>query len=362
MVYCSLESIKWAAAFRGGEVVAKPDKVIESHYLETIEGLFFAVKGLVHPPDRFLACFRYMPDPAGGDREKGGRRYRRLYRFPEQERLLREKYPHYLTFDPICQTTLQSVPRKYLRRIYDPCARLQELWQKAERDPVEKEALAFAHLLHKEAGVPWTSLGLSGSVLIGLHTPRSDLDLAVYGLQSCWAVHQALKGLLAAGDSGVGRLDERGMEELYASRVADTRISFSDFVRSERDKVIQGRFHGRPYFIRFLRAPAEVRERYGDCRYTPLGRVEIEATVTDAREAIFTPCLYPLEAVRFLKGPRVEGLAEIISYRGRFCEQAQEGDAVLASGTLERVQAWDGHTWHRLLLGNHPEDYMLPQR
>jgi predicted nucleotidyltransferase len=66
--------------------------------------------------------------------------------------------------------------------------------------------------------------------------------------------------------------------------------------------------------------------------------------------------------VRFLKGPRVESLAEIISYRGRFCELAQEGDAVLASGTLERVQARDGHTWHRLLLGNHPEDYMLPQR
>ena len=27
--------------------------IIESHYLETREGLFFAVKGLVHPPDRF---------------------------------------------------------------------------------------------------------------------------------------------------------------------------------------------------------------------------------------------------------------------------------------------------------------------
>jgi hypothetical protein len=35
---------------------------------------------------------------------------------------------------------------------------------------------------------------------------------------------------------------------------------------------------------------------------------------------------------------------------------------VQVSGTLERVQAKDGRSWHRLLLGNHPEDTMLVQR
>ncbi|MEW6231008.1 MAG: hypothetical protein AB1566_01690 [Chloroflexota bacterium] len=347
-------------------------KVIESHYLETNEGLFFAVKGLVHPPDRFLACLRYVPDPTG-DRQKEGRCYRRLYHFAEQEQLLRAEYAQYLTFDPMCQTTLQSVPRQCLRRVYDPCARLQELRQKPERDVVEEDALAFARLLQREAGIPWTSLGISGSLLIGLHTPASDLDVTIYGGQNCWAVQRALKRLLADETSEVGRLDEQGVRELYASRLADTHMSFSDFVSSEREKVIQGRFRGRRYFLRFLKAPAEVGERYGDRRYVPLGRVAIEATVTDASEAIFTPCRYFLAGVRLLGSSgdggvappcvsTVGGLSEIVSFRGRFCEQAQAGDIARASGALELVQARDGRSWHRLLLGNHPEDAMLARR
>jgi predicted nucleotidyltransferase len=166
-------------------------------------------------------------------------------------------------------------------------------------------------------------------------------------------------------DNGTGevrRLDEKGVQELYTSRVADTRMSFSDFVGSEREKVIQGRFRDRLYFIRFLKAPAEVGERYGDRRYIPLGRVRIEAHVTDASEAIFTPCRYTVDDVRFLGVPQVEDLFEIVSFRGRFCEQAQAGDTVLAFGTLERVQARNGRSWHRLLLGNHLEDAMLARR
>jgi len=343
-------------------VVGHEGKVIEGHYLETTDGLFFAVKGLVHPPERFVACLRYVSDSISGDREKDGLRYRRLYHFREQERLLREQYPHYLAFDPTCQVTLQSVPREYLRQIYNPHACLQGFLEKEDLDSVEQDALDFARLLLQEATVPWTSLGLSGSLLIGLHTLDSDLDIQVCGVQNSWAVQRALKRLLADKSSEVRRLDEQGVQELYASRVADTRMSFSDFVSGEREKVIQGRFRDRPYFIRFLKAPAEVNERYGDRRYIPLGRVRIEATVTDASEAIFTPCRYAVDEVRFLGDPKVEGLSEIVSFRGRFCEQAQAGHAVLAFGTLEQVQTRDGHTWHRVLLGNHPEDTMLTRR
>ncbi|MBI4757952.1 MAG: hypothetical protein HY783_02970, partial [Chloroflexi bacterium] len=60
--------------------------------------------------------------------------------------------------------------------------------------------------------------------------------------------------------------------------------------------------------------------------------------------------------------PTVGHLSEIVSFRGRFCEQAQAGDIVRALGTLEQVQARDGRTWYRLLLGNHPEDAMLARR
>jgi predicted nucleotidyltransferase len=348
--------------------VDRANNIIEGHYLETTDDLFFAVKGLLHPPTRFVAVLRYVPDPSG-DREKSGRQYRRLYHFGEQEQLVRAQYPHYLVFDPTCQVALQSVPLEYLKQVYDPSVRLQELAQQDGLMPVEQDAVEFAILLQHEADIPWDSLGISGSMLIGLHTLGSDLDMQVCGLQDCWAVQRALKRLLADPSSEVRRLDKQGVQELYATRVMDTRMSFSDLARSERDKVIQGRFRDRPYFMRFLRAPGELDEKYGDRRYMPLGQVRIEATVTDAREAIFTPCRYTIDEVHvgakgppWVGAPEVEGLSEIVSFRGRFCEQAQNGDRIQACGTLERVQATDGRAWHRLLLGNHLEDHMLALR
>jgi predicted nucleotidyltransferase len=125
---------------------------------------------------------------------------------------------------------------------------------------------------------------------------------------------------------------------------------------------MQGWFRGRPYFIRFLREPAEADESYGDFYYTPIGRAGIKATVLDASESIFTPCRYPLAAVHVFEGSATEDVAEIVSYRGRFCEQAQVGDMIQAWGILERVQAKDGRVWHRLLLGNSPDDIMVAQR
>jgi predicted nucleotidyltransferase len=333
---------------------------IESHYVETEEGLFFAVKGLIHPPDRIVAILRYIPDP-NGDRLKEGQHYSRLYHFPEQVQYLQEKFPQYLAFEPTIQATLQSVPSQSIRRIFDPRHRLEELFDQVESDPLELDAVAFAEQLYQASGLPRGSVGISGSLLIRLHLSKSDLDLTVHGDQNCRSLHQALRQMLGRGGSdSIDRLDEQGMELLFVERSTDTQMAHTTFVRSERNKVIQGQFRGRTYFLRFLKEIEEIGETYGSHRFIPEGKAEIQAVINDDRDAIFTPCRYGLGDVRFLQGPEsVHDLREIVSFRGRFCEQAWTGEVIQAYGTLERVEDRSGDSWHRLLLGNNVEDTMF---
>lgn len=335
--------------------------LIESDYIETIEGLFFAVKGIAQTPDRVMAYLRYAPDPHG-NRLRSGRPYRRLYHFAEQEQLLRGSYPQYLAYDPVTRLELQSIPHSAIARAYTARQGLQDLRQRSGLHSVEEDALAFAARLQQASGIPWSSLGVSGSLLIGMHTPASDLDMTVHDEQDCWALHRALSVLLDQDSGELCRLDEDGMQALYTERSEDTHMSYADFLCSERQKVNQGRFRQRTYFIRFLKEPAEYGEIYGDRQYTPLGRATIEAQVTDHHNAIFTPCSYKISDVRIFEGEVISEISEIVSFRGRFCEQAWAGDLVHATGTLERVAHRSGQVWYRLILGSEFTDTMYVRR
>ncbi len=331
--------------------------LIESDYIETVEGLFFAVKGIAQPPDRIMAYLRYAPD-SHGERRRMDRPYRRLYHFADQEAFLRASCPQYLAYDPVTGLELQSVPHAAIAHTYTSRQRLQEFRQQPHLDPVEEDALAFAARLQQISGIPWSSLGVSGSVLIGLHTPASDLDMTVHGEQDCWTLQRALSAVLDQDSGELRRLDEAGMHALHEERSGDTHMSFADFIYSERQKVIQGRFRERTYFIRFLKEPAEFGEQYGDRQYTSLGRAEIEAVISDHHNAIFTPCSYGVHAVRSVYGETIPEITELVSFRGRFCEQARTGDPVRAAGTVERVAHQSGRVWHRLILGGEFADTM----
>jgi len=331
---------------------------IEGWYLETVEKLIFTVKGHLHPYGHLVAYVRYAPHPEG-DRERGGVRYKRLYHLDEQENFLLEHYPHYLLYDGVMDELLQAVPIKRIVKLYDPTEKLIELQRsRGLLTPVEQDALSFAELLASRAKVPLESLGVSGSILVGLHKPSSDIDLVVYGVNSSRLVHSALLSMLNEDDE-VKKLDVEGFRRLYEFRVKDTRIPFETFISQESRKVIQGRFRGREYFIRFVKLRHELTELYGDSFIKCLGRATIRARVASDENAIFTPCVYQILNVEFLEGVKVPKLTQVCSFRGRFCEQAKVGEEVIASGKVEEVQRKDGEVYHRLVVGATPNDYLI---
>ncbi|MBA7612949.1 hypothetical protein ES703_20190 [subsurface metagenome] len=330
---------------------------IESYYLESRTGLLFTVKGPVHPPETVVAYLKYAPDPEG-ERIRDGVRYRKLYILEEQEALLKDRYPACLFFDPVFGEFLQGLPRKLIKKVYDPRLKLAELQKKKNRGELEENAVRFTGLLAERAGVSTGNIGISGSLLVDLPTPHSDIDLVVYGSGVCRAVHKALWYLLDGPEKEVRRLNEEGFRRLYASRYKDTPVDFEEVTHLERRKVIQAQFRESEYFIRFVKLPGEIKENYGDRRFTSPGEAEIEARVVDAGEAFYTPCTYKVEKVRFLGAVDTLSLREIVSFSGMFCEQAREGEIVKARGKLEKVVTIEGEVYHRLLLGR-PGDFML---
>ncbi len=108
-----------------------------------------------------------------------------------------------------------------------------------------------------------------------------------------------------------------------------------------------------------MKLPAEVPERYGDPRFAPAGRALVEARVADDRDALFTPCRYALRELRFLEGPPVADLGEVVSFRGRFADQARTGQRVRGRGALERVVWRERPETTRLVIGGRPGDFLL---
>jgi len=134
-------------------------------------------------------------------------------------------------------------------------------------------------------------------------------------------------------------------------------LTFRDFELQERRKLFQGRFLSHDYFIRCVKNWAEITERYGDAQYAPIGECTVSAEVTGDEESLLTPCRYVIKHVEVLSGGPTCTPSEVISFRGRFAEQAIRGERVLARGRLERVRS-ERSEYYRLVVGEDPRDVL----
>jgi hypothetical protein len=143
-------------------------------------------------------------------------------------------------------------------------------------------------------------------------------------------------------------------------------MSFEDFVLVESRKAFQGKFQGTDYFVRFVKDWDEVGEKYGDVCFKNSGYAKIAAKIADNTDSLFTPCTYKLQDVRVVEGPSLAPIAELVSFRGRFCEQVTtnqtEPTTIEAQGKLEYAKDnRTGKQYYRLIIGNKPTDYMVPR-
>ena len=331
----------------------------EGDLIETENKVIFDVKGLVHPPDKLVAFPRYIPAPKGTRQGQQGL-FSKIYSFGERFSFLKQNMAELIVQDPIFDETLCEVPTSMIRRHYKPIEKLRILRQSTNLGDLELKALSLAQSLKEKAGIPWNAIGISGSVLAGLYTSKSDIDPVVYGMKNCFKAYGALEELLNEAGSRFKPCTREELRALFDFRSKDTIMDFEDFAKVESRKAFQGMYEGTDYFIRFVKDWRQVSEQYGDICYKNSGYARITATIAGASETIFTPCSYQIENVEVVKGPKPEPIREIVSFRGRFCAQAKQGENITAQGKIERVMDQKKeNVYYRILLGNKPSDYMI---
>ena len=330
----------------------------EGDLIETEDGVIFDVKGLVHPPSRVIAFPRFIPS-LEGTRRRRGRPYGKVYNLSDRFRFLKEKLPELIVHDPVFGEVLCEVPSNNIKKHYLPTEKLAQLRSAKSLDVLERKALQLAETVKEEAGIPWSSMGISGSLMARVHTAKSDIDPVVYGVENCRKAYAALERLLKEERSELKRYSREELQTLFDFRSKDTIMTFEDFAEVEYRKAFQGKFRETDYFIRFVKDWSQVKEKYGDVCYKNSGYAKITATVADDSEALFTPCTYRIEDCKVIDGLEAEPILEIVSFRGRFCQQSKTGERVVAQGKVERVtETRKNREYYRMILGNKPTDFM----
>jgi len=237
-----------------------------------------------------------------------------------------------------------SSPLASVKSVYVPKDCLHLIAGLKRKDELQKATLEFIHLLARKSGIDMGDFGVHGSVALGMHTSKSDMDAVVYG-----------SGNFRRLESTVGKL------------VKDKALSYVCSNRLDAARRFKGRYRGRIFMYNAIRKPEEITSKYGTHKYRPLAHVRFQCEVNDDSEAMFRPAVYeigdyrPADADSVLPKDRIPKL--VVSMIGCYRNVARQGDQMRVAGMLERVENLEtGEVTHQVVVGTgvSEEEYIWP--
>jgi predicted nucleotidyltransferase len=326
------------------------ENLVEGCFVITSDNLIFEVKGIVHPQNRVIAYLRYVPDDEHRNQE-----YRKVYNLRDREEYLNLTFPEYLWHSDVYGRIIQSVPISKIVSSFEPVEYLDHMKNHSkDLTRLQESSMELVHELVESTGISWSSIGITGSQLLGIATEKSDIDLVVYGSRPC---HKFYSNLLKNYDDipGITPYFGKTLKAHLAFRWRNLEQYHDLLGEIESRKVLQGLFNEHEFFIRLVKLPHEVDEVYGRMMYRAMDSCNSRCRISDDSDSIFTPCVY--NVVSFDR-PQ---LRRIVSYRGRFTEQVKAGAVVEVKGRLEHVfDTRTGDEFQQLVLGEDPTDFLLP--
>ncbi|MFI3155712.1 MAG: hypothetical protein QX199_06105 [Methylococcaceae bacterium] len=279
-------------------------------FIETAEGLIFAVVEQGQEDGKVLCFLRYVQEPSGWKKVET----------EQANNILQQQHPDYLHYSPVLDAHLHAVAVDRIARHHQPKHRLQQLMQAPRHDAVEQDLFRLCELFGQH-GLDLVQTGITGSILVGVQNQASDIDLVCYGREvfhQCRAITRKLieQGYLQA-------LNDQDWRQSYQRRSCD--LSFADYVWHERRKCNKAVINGRKFDLNFIDHGASSET----VKYQKSGSITLQCRVVDDTRAFDYPAEFKIDH---------QQAGSIVSFTATYTGQAVSGEMVEVSGVLEQSE------------------------
>ena len=296
---------------------------LSKDFLETAEGLIFAVVGQGTEREKVLCFLRYIKDNSG---------WKKVTTEPANA-FLKQYHPEYLHYSPILDAHLHAVAIERIIKHHQPKQRLQQIIQATQQDAIERDLFQLCELLQQQ-GLDLSHIGITGSILAGVQKQSSDIDLVCYGrtvFQQCRAI---TRKLIEQGQ--LHELNDNDWQQSYDRR--SCALNFADYVWHERRKTNKAVINGRKFDLNFI---DELKSSEATS-HQKCGAIKLQCKVIDDTHAFDYPAEFKINHEQF---------GSIVSFTATYTGQAIKGETVEVSGMVEQTQ----HGVKRIVVGSSRE-------
>jgi predicted nucleotidyltransferase len=285
-------------------------KIFSKDFVETAEGLIFAVVEHGLEQGKALCFLRYVYEHSGWKKIET----------EAANNLLQQHYPEYLHYSAVLDANLHAVCTDRIVKHHQPKHRLQEILDANCLDNVERDLLQLCQL-YANHDLDLTQLGITGSILIGVQNPRSDIDLVCYSREAfhqCRAITRELigKGILQ-------ELNSKDWEQSYQRR--SCALSFDDYVWHERRKCNKAVVNGRKFDLNFIDHTKYIKP----VTYQKCGEITLQCKVNDDAYGFDYPAEFKIDHL---------DIDSVVCFTATYTGQALSGEMIEVSGVLEQSE------------------------
>jgi predicted nucleotidyltransferase len=279
-------------------------------FIETAEGLIFAVVGQGTEHGKVLCFLRYVKNKPGWKKVTT----------EMANAFLKQHHPDYLHYSPILDAHLHAVAIDRIVKHHQPKQRLQQIMQVNRQDAIERDLFQLCDLL-QQYGLDLTQIGITGSILVGVQKQSSDIDLVCYGRDVFHQCRAIICKLIGQGQ--LQELNDNDWQQSYDRRSCD--LSFADYVWHERRKTNKAVINGRKFDLNFI----DELKRSEVTSYQKCGVITLRCKVIDDTHAFDYPAEFKIDHEQF---------DAIVSFTATYTAQAIKGETVEVSGIVEQTQ------------------------